>query len=53
MKGSQMISESIFEKYTYDRLRRIKAYQQKYIYKLNGASYQSIFINIHKKCVDI
>lgn len=41
VSNSQMISESIFEKYTYDRLRRLKTYQQKYITKLNSDSFQS------------
>jgi hypothetical protein len=39
--NSQMISESIFEKYTYDRLRGLRAYQQKYINKLESDTFQS------------
>ncbi|MGK0449145.1 MAG: hypothetical protein ACJA2M_002948 [Polaribacter sp.] len=42
ISNSQMISESIFEKYTYDRLRGLRAYQQKYINKLNSNSFQSL-----------
>lgn len=41
VSNSQMISESIFDKYTYDRLRRLKAYQQKYITKLKSNTFQS------------
>ena len=40
--NSQMISESIFEKYTYDRLRRLRGLQQKYIDKLNSDTFQSL-----------
>ena len=42
ISNSQMISSSIFEKYTYDRLRRLKPYHQKYINKLNSNSFQSL-----------
>mgnify|MGYP003649549607 CR=1 FL=1 len=42
VSNSQMVSESIFEKYTYDRLRGLKAAQQKYIDKLNGDSFDSV-----------
>ena len=41
ISNSQMLSASIFEKYTYDRLRRLKSYQQKYIDKLNSNGFQS------------
>lgn len=41
ISNSQMISTSIFEKYTYDRLRRLKSYQQKYLDKLNSDRFQS------------
>ena len=41
VSNSQMVSESIFEKYTYDRLRRLKKIQQKYIDKLNSDAFQS------------
>ena len=39
--NSQIISESIFNKYTYDRLRRLQDLQQKYIDKLNGDSFDA------------
>ena len=42
ISNSQMTSSSIFEKYTYDRLRRLKPYHQKYINKLNSNSFQSL-----------
>jgi hypothetical protein len=42
ISNSQMISSSIFEKYTYNRLRRLKPYHQKYINKLNSNSFQSL-----------
>jgi hypothetical protein len=41
ISNSQLISESIFEKYTYDRLKRLTKIQSKYIDKLNGSSFQS------------
>lgn len=41
VSNSQLISESIFEKYTYDRLKRLLKIQSKYIDKLNGSSFQS------------
>lgn len=41
ISNSQMLSTSIFEKYTYDRLKRLKSYQQKYIDKLNSNGFQS------------
>ncbi|MGK0447355.1 MAG: hypothetical protein ACJA2M_001129 [Polaribacter sp.] len=40
--NSQMTSASIFEKYTYNRLRGLRAHQQKYINKLNSNSFQSL-----------
>ena len=42
VSNSQLVSESIFEKYTYDRLKRLKKVQQKYIEKLNSDTFQSI-----------
>ena len=42
ISNSQMISSSIFEKYTYDRLRRLKPYHQKYIKKLESDTFQSL-----------
>jgi len=42
VSNSQLNSESIFEKYTYDRLRRLKSAQQKYIEKLNSHTFQSL-----------
>ena len=41
VSNSQLVSESIFEKYTYDRLKRLKKVQQKYIEKLNSDAFQS------------
>jgi hypothetical protein len=41
VSNSQMVSESIFEKYTYDRLRRLKKLQENYINKLNSNSFDS------------
>jgi hypothetical protein len=42
ISNSQMTSSSIFEKYTYDRLRRLKPYHQKYIKKLESDTFQSL-----------
>jgi hypothetical protein len=41
ISNSQILSASIFEKYTYDRLRRLKKLQQNYINKLNSDSFDS------------
>jgi hypothetical protein len=39
--NSQIISESIFSKYTYNRFRRLQDLQQKYIDKLNSDSFDA------------